>query len=118
MMSSEFNGAELEPPGDVIGEHGLNICREGVRRLRLIGIEFPVETGVEHVELGADIYHNGIYLTGGGSQLVHLADMIADATGLIVNVSEEPVATVIRGLNCIMREKRFASLARSIEETK
>ena len=69
-------------------------------------------------ELGADIYHNGIYLTGGGSQLVHLADMIADATGLIVNVSEEPVATVIRGLNCIMREKRFASLARSIEETK
>ncbi len=69
-------------------------------------------------ELGADIYHNGIYLTGGGSQLAHLPDMIADATGLIVNVSDEPVATVVSGLKKIMHEKRYASLAVSVEEDK
>lgn len=67
-------------------------------------------------ELGADIYHNGIFLTGGGSELVHLADMTADATGLVVNISEEPVATVIRGVNRIMKEKHFSSLARSVED--
>ena len=69
-------------------------------------------------ELGADIYHNGIYLTGGGSQLAHLPDMIADATGLIVNVSDEPVATVVSGLKKIMHEMRYASLAVSVEENK
>ncbi|SCX92989.1 rod shape-determining protein MreB [Lachnospiraceae bacterium XPB1003] len=67
-------------------------------------------------ELGADIYHRGIYLTGGGSQIVHMADMIADATGLNVNLSDDPVATAVKGIQKIMKDKKYASLARSVEE--
>ncbi|MCR5250916.1 MAG: rod shape-determining protein [Lachnospiraceae bacterium] len=69
-------------------------------------------------ELGADIYRHGIYLTGGGSQVGHLAEMISRSTGLGVNVNDEPIATVVKGLYTIMHESRFASLATSLTNGK
>ena len=42
-------------------------------------------------ELAADIYRHGIYLTGGASQVSHLAELIHKGTGLKVNLSENPV---------------------------
>ena len=69
-------------------------------------------------ELSADIYRNGIYLTGGGSLVGHLAENICAATGLNVNMDEEPIATVVKGLYTIMREPHFASLACQIENVK
>ena len=46
-------------------------------------------------ELAADIYRHGIYLTGGASQISHLAERLAAGTGLRVNVSENPVTSVV-----------------------
>lgn len=67
-------------------------------------------------ELGADIYRNGIYLTGGASQIDYFAGMLGDATGLNVNMADEPMATVIKGLATIIKNKKYASLAFSVEE--
>ena len=50
-------------------------------------------------ELAADIYRHGIYLTGGASQVSHLAELIQKGTGLKVNVSENPITSVALGLS-------------------
>ncbi len=62
-------------------------------------------------ELSADIYRNGIYLTGGASQVSHLVERMADSTGLKVNVSANPVETTAIGLSKIIREHEFSDLA-------
>lgn len=66
-------------------------------------------------ELGADIFRNGIYLTGGASQVEHLAEMINEQTGLKVNTDDEPLGSVVKGLATIIHEEKFHSLAYSIE---
>lgn len=66
-------------------------------------------------ELGADIYRNGIYLTGGASQVNHLAEKIANGTGLKVNIAENPIASVVTGLAKIINEENYKSVAYAIE---
>lgn len=66
-------------------------------------------------ELGADIYKNGIFLTGGASQVMNFADLLAEKTGLKVNTSDEPMASVVKGLSTIIRNEKYNSLAYSIE---
>ena len=66
-------------------------------------------------ELSADIYRHGIYLTGGASQVNHLAQLIQHDTGLTVNVSENPVTSVVLGLAKIIKDDNYKSLAYSIE---
>ena len=39
-------------------------------------------------ELAADIYRHGVYLTGGASQVNHLAELLSSGTGLKVQLSE------------------------------
>ncbi|MDE6713406.1 MAG: rod shape-determining protein, partial [Lachnospiraceae bacterium] len=58
---------------------------------------------------------NGIYLTGGASQVEHLAEMIEEETGLKVNLDDEPLGSVAKGLATVIREPKFHSLAYSIE---
>ena len=41
-------------------------------------------------ELAADIYRHGVYLTGGASQVNHLAELLSSGTGLKVQLSENP----------------------------
>lgn len=67
-------------------------------------------------ELGADIFRNGIYLTGGASQVFYLDELINKETGLKVNTNEEPMASVVKGLSTIIKDEKFASLATSIEQ--
>jgi len=67
-------------------------------------------------ELGADIYRNGIFLTGGASQIDYFAAMLGQETGLNVNMDEEPMATVIKGIATIIKNDKYNSLAYSIEE--
>ena len=62
-------------------------------------------------ELGADIYRHGIYLTGGASRVGHLSELIRVSTGLRVNMDEEPIASVVKGMYTIIHDTRFASLA-------
>jgi len=66
-------------------------------------------------ELGADIYCNGIFLTGGASQISHLAELIEKGTGLRVNRAEHPVKSVAIGLSRIIREENYRSIAYAIE---
>ena len=66
-------------------------------------------------ELGADIYKHGIYLTGGASQVNHLAQLMQKGTGLKVNVCENPIESVARGLSKVIKDDNYKSVAYSIE---
>jgi len=48
-------------------------------------------------ELAADIVDRGIMLTGGGSQLFRLDEVLREATGLPVTVAEDPLKCVVLG---------------------
>mmetsp|Transcript_10277 Transcript_10277/g.23739 ORF Transcript_10277/g.23739 Transcript_10277/m.23739 type:complete len:344 (+) Transcript_10277:4989-6020(+) len=48
-------------------------------------------------ELSADIYDNGIYLTGGGALLRGLDKRLAKRTKLPVHITEDPLQAVVRG---------------------
>lgn len=66
-------------------------------------------------ELAADIYRHGIYLTGGASQVSHLAELIQKGMGLKVNVSENPITSVALGLSRIIKDDNLKTVAYSIE---
>jgi len=53
-------------------------------------------------ELAADIMHNGIYLTGGGSLLYGLDQMIASELGIPVLLSKQPMECAAQGLGNII----------------
>lgn len=66
-------------------------------------------------ELAADIYRHGIYLTGGASQVNHLAERVANGTGLKVNVAGNPLTSVAMGLSKIIKDDNYKSVAYAIE---
>ena len=66
-------------------------------------------------ELGADIYKNGIYLTGGASQVGHLAALMQKGTGLKVNLCDNPIESVARGIAKVIKDDNYKSVAYSIE---
>ena len=66
-------------------------------------------------ELGADIYRHGIYLTGGASQVNRLAELVKKGTGLKVNCAQQPIESVVTGLEKIIKEDNYKSLAYAIE---
>ncbi|HKM03879.1 MAG TPA: rod shape-determining protein [Lachnospiraceae bacterium] len=66
-------------------------------------------------ELAADIYRNGLYLTGGASEVNHLSDLIGSGTGLHVNKVDHPISSVVRGLSKIINEDHYKSVAYAIE---
>lgn len=67
-------------------------------------------------ELAADIYRHGIYLTGGASQVNHLAQLVSLGTGLKVNVAQDPMNSVVLGLAKVIKDNNYKSVAYSIEE--
>ncbi|MBQ7680301.1 MAG: rod shape-determining protein [Butyrivibrio sp.] len=67
-------------------------------------------------ELSADIFKHGLYLTGGASQINHLAQRLSNGVGLNVNLAENPLASVAMGLSRIINEEQCRSLAYSVEE--
>ena len=54
-------------------------------------------------ELSADIYDNGIYLTGGGALLRGLDKRLAQRTKLSVHVAEDPLQAVVRGTGVALK---------------
>ncbi|MBQ1849496.1 MAG: rod shape-determining protein [Lachnospiraceae bacterium] len=66
-------------------------------------------------ELAADIYRKGIYLSGGASQVNHLAEKLEKGTGLKVNRADEPIASVALGLAKIIKEDNYKTVAYAIE---
>ncbi|MCG8340841.1 MAG: rod shape-determining protein [Cytophagales bacterium] len=55
-------------------------------------------------ELSADIYDNGIYLTGGGALLRGLDKRLAQKTKLQVNIAEDPLRAVVRGSGIALKK--------------
>ena len=53
-------------------------------------------------ELAADIMESGITLTGGGALLSGLDRLIAEETGMPVNVAEEPLNCVVKGTGMVL----------------
>lgn len=66
-------------------------------------------------ELAADIYKHGLYITGGASQVCHLAQMLSNGVGLNVNISENPINSVALGLSKIIKDDQYKPLAYDIE---
>ncbi|MFN2447804.1 MAG: rod shape-determining protein [Vicinamibacterales bacterium] len=62
-------------------------------------IVFAVREALDGVppEIAADIYDNGIVLTGGGALLRRLDDRLRSETGIPVTVADEPLTSVVRG---------------------
>jgi rod shape-determining protein MreB len=54
-------------------------------------------------ELAADIYRNGIYLTGGGALLRGLDERLAKKTKLNVHVAEDPLKAVVLGTGLALK---------------
>jgi rod shape-determining protein MreB len=55
-------------------------------------------------ELSADIYDNGIYLTGGGALLRGLDKRIAAKTKLPIHVAEDPLLAVVKGTGKALKD--------------
>lgn len=103
---------------------GLPVEREISTKVVNAALEEHFDTIIDNIkvilertppELSADIYRHGIYLTGGGSMVNHLAEKIANGTGLKVNVSENPQTSVALGLAKIINDDNYKSVAYSIE---
>lgn len=99
---------EREIPTDLIDDCLNESIRNIIDNIKMILERTPPE-------LAADIYRNGIYLTGGASQVNHLVEKIANGTNLKVNVSDDPIVTVAEGLGRILKESNYASCAYSVE---
>ncbi len=69
-------------------------------------------------ELAADIFKHGLYLTGGASQVCHLAQRLSNGVGLNVNIAENPIGSVAMGLAKIIQDDQYKALAYGIEEDK
>ena len=55
-------------------------------------------------ELSADIYDNGIHLTGGGALLRGLDKRLSLKTKLPINVAEDPLRAVVRGTGATLKD--------------
>jgi rod shape-determining protein MreB len=65
-------------------------------------------------ELSADIYENGIFLTGGGALLKGFADRISKKTELQVHVTEDPLYAVVRGTGIVLNDiKNYSAVIMS-----
>jgi rod shape-determining protein MreB len=53
-------------------------------------------------ELSADIYSNGIYLTGGGALIRGLDKLIEETTSLKTFVPDEPLLSIVKGAGMIL----------------
>lgn len=69
-------------------------------------------------ELTSDIIENGIYLTGGVSQIKNIDVLFARETELDVNVSTSPIENVAIGLEQIASKRELNNLAYTMNKTK
>ncbi len=121
---------ELEEKGEEAVVFGRDIVT-GLPMQKQIPVPFVSECLVEHFsviidqvklilertppELGADIYRNGIYLTGGASQVAHLAEDLSRETGLKVQQTDNPGSSVAAGLAKIIKEDYYKTVAQRKE---
>ncbi len=64
-------------------------------------------------ELAADLFDHGIVMTGGGSLLADLDQVLSDATGLPVTIAENPLSCVALGAGRALEDPAYAGVLRS-----
>ena len=55
-------------------------------------------------ELSADIFTNGIHLTGGGALLHGLGQRLRARTKLPIHVSDDPLRAVVKGTGAVLQD--------------
>ena len=79
-------------------KHNLLIGERTAEKVKLyVGAAMEDLDEVPPPELSADIYDNGIYLTGGGALLRGLDKRLMQRTNLPVHIAEDPLQAVVRG---------------------
>lgn len=73
------------------------------------GIVQAIREALERIppELAADIYDNGLTLSGGGAMLRHLDKRVRHETGLPVQVAEDPLTSVVMGAGRMLNDTRL-----------
>ena len=62
-------------------------------------------------ELSADILDRGIIMTGGGSKLKGMDQIIRERTNVPVNIAEDPLLSVVRGTGMVLEDiKKYESV--------
>jgi rod shape-determining protein MreB len=85
----------------------------GVLEKSITAIELGIIQTLETCppELAADIYGNGIYITGGNAQLRGLQDRLQRKLKLHVNIDDHPLLSVSKGVATVLREpKKYKSI--------
>lgn len=68
-------------------------------------------------EISSDIIDSGIYVTGGTAAIKGLNKLLAEETGLQINICDNPTNTVVDGLGRIIEDKKLITLASSLKQT-
>jgi rod shape-determining protein MreB len=58
-------------------------------------------------ELTADIHERGILLTGGGSMLKGLDQVISQSADIPVRISDDPLTAVVRGMGILLEDEEL-----------
>jgi len=102
-MSMLMRGRDLVtglPKELLIGDAEVRLAMANSIRQIVENVKSTIET--TSPELVADIYENGILLTGGGALLRGLDKFISDAIKIPVRVTEDPSTAVVRGLGILL----------------
>lgn len=99
---------EMEIPSvdinEAIKEHLNSICTS----IKMILEKTPPE-------LAKDIIYSGIYLAGGTSKIHEIDQLITQMTNIKVNCFEDADQCAVKGLNIIVSQKEFQSLAYNLK---
>lgn len=68
-------------------------------------------------EISADVYRNGIVITGASSGLKGLSAWISQRTGLFVKIAQNGATSVAEGLGKIIENSDFRDYAKSLKQT-
>ena len=84
----------------------------------LLEIAENVKTTLERTppQLASDIYKNGVYLTGGLSQIPNCAEYVGQHLGVTTYNVPEPEASTVRGLVRIMNDPELRKLTFSVKD--
>jgi len=99
---------EREIPTEAVDECLMDLFIQIVSNVKLILERTPPE-------LSADIYRQGIFLTGGGCLISGFAEILSEGTKLKVNVPENPLTCIANGLSLVIKDANYHTLAYEME---
>ena len=119
-------GSAMRVKSEMIGVKGRDLV-SGIRKTIEVSsdeirqaLKDPINAIVEAVkraleqtppELSADILDRGIIMTGGGSMLKGIDQLIRERTNVPVNIAEEPLLSVVRGTGKVLEDvKKYESV--------